>query len=1274
MVSWQDVGIFFKKRRRSRTLWVSGAFSFLGVLSYILLLTGMSETHSGDIFCGSECVSYVNITSNYWRVCFSDEFDLVETDPEIDVDVFVPARGKNNWRLINFSKDCINRKSAKYFPLPNRFKIVGHKDPGVTVKWTFDPKTPFIKDDVDPLWIGNVSERTPTPISLKAIHKMPPTQQWIVEATEIDRYADIKRVRINATTWKFTVSFDEQLHGNLTECFTEFGVTRANCIRDVNKSVSFDGSGVGRADYNFNSEKLLSRILADGFSRYPVKEISKELSISKKTLDLSSNNASFTVSIPGGWQDGLRFSLGYGSANITGVTTDEIILSGSNSVSATLPAQVNMSASILFVTIRMDANRPDDGMVRCFLKDDDTVTCRTPTTIGTGIVRFYVAEFNSGVTVQRGPHEANWNNVADHTWNVSEVTLSDSFIVPGGFDQSSGGSYNDDEFIRVNFTNATHLAGELSTARASNTVALAWQVVTFAGANVKRGLIDMASAQAVVTINFTEVVTNQTFFIFSHETEGGTNSNIGQKMINGRFVNNTQIEFARDNTGSAITIAYEIIELPSGNFVQHAVANFSGSALQVNFSITAVNTTRALAFAPGSSVEPTSQGRTPYAGDDNPGVTSFTINISNSTHIQIDRAVTGSQPANVTWFVVEFNISEPSPAGDTVPAFTTVNNNGTINDSVANWTTTISDDVELSFCWFTENQTGTFVNLSVIECTTPFTWSANITVNAVVGANICGFFTANDSTNQHASTSNSCFDVTVTGANISFTGQTDADNAVVTRNHTFINLSIVNHTTIDTVGIEWNGTNITVWGDGLVGLWHLNNDTLDYSGNENDGLAIDGIECTTGTDGQFGTGCYASTSGESRITIGDPSVLEPLNLTISMWFKRNGSQISFAKILWKGSNAAVPFGSYGFEFVSAADDDVEFLLGFTDDDNDVITTGSGSIEDDTWYSLVGTFNGTLMEFYLNGVSQGTVNVAGSLVIKYDSVNLSFGSKTESGGNFRGKIDEVRIWDHALSAEEVSILWRSEIGRYYANITENSFTNYSYYGWVNQTTGQFTSTTVRNITFQQADDVAGGFMDFTLNGSVFINADQNQTVNISSTLTCEGGTCGIINFTGYRSAVGGSGSIDIPLNITIGGLPFYNTTLLNQSSSSLTEDQVYEYLVVLNFTGAPGIYNITLNATNGTEFNGTWMQLNITFPEVAADSCTYTSGTWAVDCSDNCFISSAVDLGNNELVLSNTGSFNVEADITNMAASQNLYHIPDQCLVTFKDGVTVSVQK
>ncbi len=69
-----------------------------------------------------------------------------------------------------------------------------------------------------------------------------------------------------------------------------------------------------------------------------------------------------------------------------------------------------------------------------------------------------------------------------------------------------------------------------------------------------------------------------------------------------------------------------------------------------------------------------------------------------------------------------------------------------------------------------------------------------------------------------------------------------------------------------------------------------------------------------------------------------------------------------------------------------------------------------------------------------------------------------------------------------------------------------------------------------------------------------------------------------------------------------------------------------------------------------------------------DTCTYTSGDWNVDCSDNCVISSPVDLGDNDIFITGTGTFKTTSDISNY----NLLHIEGTdasniCRVTCNGG-------
>lgn len=161
MVRWQDVAKY-----------LTGGVGIIALFSALFLLTGVSYTHSGDIYCDEICESYINVTTKYWRICFDnyngtkyeaetlfkkqtrsrtlhvnlDHVDnIIQTEPKVEVEWLVPARGKGNWRPIK-GGDCWERGKN------NRIKLVGHKEKAQNVKWSFILGD---KVDIDPEWIGS---------------------------------------------------------------------------------------------------------------------------------------------------------------------------------------------------------------------------------------------------------------------------------------------------------------------------------------------------------------------------------------------------------------------------------------------------------------------------------------------------------------------------------------------------------------------------------------------------------------------------------------------------------------------------------------------------------------------------------------------------------------------------------------------------------------------------------------------------------------------------------------------------------------------------------------------------------------------------------------------------------------------------------------------------------------------------------------------------------------------------------------------------------------
>lgn len=77
----------------------------------------------------------------------------------------------------------------------------------------------------------------------------------------------------------------------------------------------------------------------------------------------------------------------------------------------------------------------------------------------------------------------------------------------------------------------------------------------------------------------------------------------------------------------------------------------------------------------------------------------------------------------------------------------------------------------------------------------------------------------------------------------------------------------------------------------------------------------------------------------------------------------------------------------------------------------------------TNYGLIGTYNGVSEKIFVNGVSAGTPTaVSGN--IGNNGVNLVLGALSNSVDTFSGTIDEIRIYNRALSDQEAQLLYNT----------------------------------------------------------------------------------------------------------------------------------------------------------------------------------------------------------------------------------------------------------
>jgi len=194
----------------------------------------------------------------------------------------------------------------------------------------------------------------------------------------------------------------------------------------------------------------------------------------------------------------------------------------------------------------------------------------------------------------------------------------------------------------------------------------------------------------------------------------------------------------------------------------------------------------------------------------------------------------------------------------------------------------------------------------------------------------------------------------------------------------------------------------------------------DKSGNNNDGTIYGG---TTWTDGKFGK-ALSFDGVDDYVEVSDSESLRPNYITILCWFRLDGMQGEIAKEL---VNKVGPSGNFGYGIELKPQ--IRYRIST---DGSTLTGAEGSTpEYGKWYFIAMTFDGSYIRGYLNGELDAKEALSGT--IYPSTANLRIGSYEYDTTcyYFYGIIDEVCIYNRALSEEEIQDLYN-----YYGYNTEN----------------------------------------------------------------------------------------------------------------------------------------------------------------------------------------------------------------------------------------------
>ena len=300
--------------------------------------------------------------------------------------------------------------------------------------------------------------------------------------------------------------------------------------------------------------------------------------------------------------------------------------------------------------------------------------------------------------------------------------------------------------------------------------------------------------------------------------------------------------------------------------------------------------------------------------------------------------------------------------------------------------------------------TGTYQYISASYASVPFTWTKYINSTAVSGwgiNNSYSYFRYGTEYIKLLFLSNYGQDSTYTTLvdNLKFYN-TKAQNKVV-------NVNI--EKTSNIVATDFSEVGIT---DGLVAYYPLNGDAKDYSGNGNHGTVY-GATMATGINNKK---CYSFDGIDDSILVDDNpniSFSGEQKYSLCAWVYPIAGGVTWYGVMSKGNanSYAININSPSWYL------QYEIYGSLT---TRAFNTANSAITPDAWNHIVVLWDGSYKRIYINGIE--VKSIADSDLGTYantEALRIGLGN---NGEYLKGKIQDVRIYNRALSDKEIGILY------------------------------------------------------------------------------------------------------------------------------------------------------------------------------------------------------------------------------------------------------------
>jgi hypothetical protein len=213
---------------------------------------------------------------------------------------------------------------------------------------------------------------------------------------------------------------------------------------------------------------------------------------------------------------------------------------------------------------------------------------------------------------------------------------------------------------------------------------------------------------------------------------------------------------------------------------------------------------------------------------------------------------------------------------------------------------------------------------------------------------------------------------------------------------------------------------------GLIGWWAGDGNGNDFAGSHN-ALLQGGASATA--PGFVGTAfSFDGTNGYAQIA--DAPIFHPTNLTIEAWVRFNsldsaasgGSPAGDQYIVFKQNSRTGDFEGFDLGKTRVAGSDYFRFIVVSATDQGAYLRSATVVTNGVWYHVAAVRGPTFTQLYVNGQLERQTNA--NFAQDYGSLPVFLGSSGQSfwDHKFSGTLDEVSLYDRALSTNEIATLY------------------------------------------------------------------------------------------------------------------------------------------------------------------------------------------------------------------------------------------------------------